>query len=48
MSYHAKLLGNGVFVPPSQFETCILSSAHSAEDLKYTVDCLLDVVGQLN
>jgi glutamate-1-semialdehyde 2,1-aminomutase len=48
MSYHAKLLGNGVFVPPSQFETCFLSSAHSAEDLKYTVDCLLDVVGQLN
>ena len=48
MGYHAKLLGKGVFVPPSQFETCFLSSAHSTEDLKYTADCLLDVVRQFN
>jgi glutamate-1-semialdehyde 2,1-aminomutase len=46
MSYHAKLLGKGVFVPPSQFETCFLSSAHSREDLKKSVGCFLDVLGQ--
>ena len=47
MSYHAKLLEKGVFVPPSQFETCFLSSAHSAGDLEWTVGCLSEVVGQL-
>jgi glutamate-1-semialdehyde 2,1-aminomutase len=46
MSYHAKLLGKGVFVPPSQFETCFLSSAHSREDLEKSVGCFLDVLGQ--
>ncbi len=34
---HSKLLDNGVFVPPSQFETCFLSSAHSNEDIKKTI-----------
>jgi glutamate-1-semialdehyde 2,1-aminomutase len=47
MNYHAKLLKKGVFVPPSQFETCFLSSTHSAADLEWTVDCLSEVVGQL-
>ncbi|MFQ5920430.1 MAG: aspartate aminotransferase family protein, partial [Nitrososphaerales archaeon] len=27
----------GVFIPPSQFETCFLSYSHSADDLKRTV-----------
>jgi glutamate-1-semialdehyde 2,1-aminomutase len=39
-AYHAALLKEGVFVPPSQFETCFLSTAHSAEDLKRTVEVL--------
>jgi glutamate-1-semialdehyde 2,1-aminomutase len=46
MSCHAKLLDKGVFVPPSQFETCFLSSAHSHEDLEKTVGCFLDVLRQ--
>jgi glutamate-1-semialdehyde 2,1-aminomutase len=46
MSYHAKLLDKGVFVPPSQFETCFLSSAHSHEDLEKTVGCFSDVLRQ--
>lgn len=36
--YFMELLKNGVFVPPSQFETCFLSTAHSREDLEVTVD----------
>lgn len=40
LKYHAKLLETGVFVPPSQFETCFLSSAHSADDIKTTVETL--------
>ena len=46
MSYNAKLLGKGVFVPPSQFETCFLSSTHSHEDLVKSIGCFLDVLGQ--
>ena len=48
MSYHAKLLERGVFVPPSQFETCFFSSAHSSEDLEKSVGCFLDVLSQFN
>jgi glutamate-1-semialdehyde 2,1-aminomutase len=48
MSYHAKLLERGVFVPPSQFETCFLSSAHSPEDLMKSVGCFLEVLSQFN
>lgn len=35
--YFHELLKQGVFIPPSQFETCFLSTAHSEEDLEATV-----------
>jgi glutamate-1-semialdehyde 2,1-aminomutase len=37
MRYHAKLLKKGVFIPPSQFETCFLSSEHSNQDIENTI-----------
>jgi glutamate-1-semialdehyde 2,1-aminomutase len=37
--FHGRLLKQGVFVPPSQFETCFLSAAHTNEDLRETVCC---------
>ncbi|MEM4733562.1 MAG: glutamate-1-semialdehyde 2,1-aminomutase [Candidatus Bathyarchaeia archaeon] len=37
LRFHADLLKRGVFLPPSQFETCFLSAAHSEEDLADTV-----------
>jgi glutamate-1-semialdehyde 2,1-aminomutase len=46
MNYHAKLLEDGVFVPPSQFETCFLSKAHSQEDLEKTVRVFSNVLRQ--
>jgi len=46
MRYHAKLLAKGVFVPPSQFETCFLSASHSTEDLDTTVACLISTLQQ--
>jgi glutamate-1-semialdehyde 2,1-aminomutase len=46
MGYHSKLLDKGVFVPPSQFETCFLSSAHSREDLERSVEFFLDVLSE--
>ncbi|MGF3522216.1 MAG: glutamate-1-semialdehyde 2,1-aminomutase [Candidatus Bathyarchaeia archaeon] len=37
-AYFQELLRQGVFIPPSQFETCFLSTAHNEEDLKYTIN----------
>ena len=36
--YHRNLLQKGVFIPPSQFETCFLSTAHTDEDLNRTLE----------
>jgi glutamate-1-semialdehyde 2,1-aminomutase len=36
--YFHELLRQGVFIPPSQFETCFLSTAHTKEDLKHTIN----------
>ena len=37
-AYFNELLKQGVFIPPSQYETCFLSTAHSQEDLKFTIN----------
>jgi glutamate-1-semialdehyde 2,1-aminomutase len=37
-SYFQELLKQGVFIPPSQFETCFLTAAHTEEDLKHTIN----------
>jgi glutamate-1-semialdehyde 2,1-aminomutase len=36
-AYFHELLKQGVFIPPSQFETCFVSTAHSPEDLNCTI-----------
>jgi glutamate-1-semialdehyde 2,1-aminomutase len=36
-AYFHELLKQGVFIPPAQFETCFLSSAHTEENLNATV-----------
>lgn len=38
--YHRNLLQKGVFIPPSQFETCFLSTAHTDEDLNRTLEAM--------
>jgi glutamate-1-semialdehyde 2,1-aminomutase len=40
MVYHRKLLEKGVFIPPSQFETCFISTAHSKEDIEKTIETI--------
>jgi glutamate-1-semialdehyde 2,1-aminomutase len=47
MRYHAMLLEKGVFIPPSQFETCFISSTHSTGDMKKTVECLSTVLSNI-
>ena len=44
MKYHAKLLERGIFIAPSQFETCFLSSMHSQQDIKQTVMVVTDLL----
>ena len=36
-AYFRELLKQGVFIPPSQFETSFLTAAHTEEDMKHTI-----------
>jgi glutamate-1-semialdehyde 2,1-aminomutase len=36
--YFHSLLASRVFVPPSQFETCFLSTAHTEDELDATLE----------
>jgi glutamate-1-semialdehyde 2,1-aminomutase len=47
MTYHKRLLESGVFIPPSQFETCFISTEHSDQDVKETVDAAEKILGEL-
>ncbi len=38
--YFHSLLASRVFVPPSQFETCFLSTAHTEDELEATLDAI--------
>jgi len=39
-AYQLELLNNNVFIPPSQFETCFLSTAHSDDDIQSTIEAM--------
>jgi len=32
-------LNNGVYLPPSAYETCFISAAHQEDDIAHTIDC---------
>lgn len=40
MRYFRSLLSSHVFVPPSQFETCFLSTAHTKDELTRTLEAI--------
>ena len=40
MRYQRRLMENGVFIPPSQFETCFISTAHTDEDITRTLEAM--------
>ncbi len=42
MNFFWNMLENGVFLPPSQYETCFMSYAHSEEDINKTVEAVSD------
>lgn len=49
--YYKKLFDNlmksRVFVPPSQFETCFLSAAHTEEDIDLTIEAFVKALTEL-
>jgi glutamate-1-semialdehyde 2,1-aminomutase len=47
-AYHSSLLEKGVFIPPSQFETCFVSEAHTTHDISATLDAMAFALGELN
>lgn len=36
--FHKEMIKNGVYLPPSQYEACFISSQHSDEDIQKTLD----------
>jgi glutamate-1-semialdehyde 2,1-aminomutase len=38
--YQRQLMKHGVFIPPSQFETCFISTAHTDEDITKTLEAM--------
>lgn len=47
MKYHSKLLKKGIFIPPSQFETCFLSTSHTIQDIEKTRDVIVQTLEEI-
>jgi glutamate-1-semialdehyde 2,1-aminomutase len=39
-TFHRRLLERGIYIPPSQFETCFLSESHTREDIDQTTEAM--------
>ncbi len=42
------LLNEGIYFPPSQFETCFVSSSHSTEDIEVSIEVISKALRALN
>jgi glutamate-1-semialdehyde 2,1-aminomutase len=47
-AYFNSMLEDGVYLPPSQFEACFVSSAHTTEDVQRTVNAVSEALGRIN
>ena len=47
MKFYWKMLEKGVFLPPSQYETCFMSTAHSEEDVEGTAEVMASCLKEL-
>ncbi len=45
--FHHKLLENGIYWPPSQFEAAFVSLAHSDEDIQHTIEAVAKALKHL-
>jgi glutamate-1-semialdehyde 2,1-aminomutase len=46
--FFQELLSRGIFIPPSQFESCFLSSSHNLEDIETTIQAYYDSFKNMN
>ena len=46
--FHNELFKRGIFIPPSQFETCFISVAHNEDDADKTIECYNDALGKVS
>lgn len=42
--FYRQLLAQGIYLPPSQYETCFISCAHELEDIEVTVNAVANVL----
>ena len=47
LKYQRMLMKKGIFIPPSQFETCFISNQHTKEDINYTIESIHSVLRNL-
>jgi len=47
-AFHEAMLWRGIYLPPSQFETCFVSLAHTDEELDRTADAFGEAFGSLS
>jgi glutamate-1-semialdehyde 2,1-aminomutase len=47
VKYFNQMLEHGVYLPPSQFEACFISSAHSREDADRTIEAARRIFEEL-
>jgi len=45
--FFAGMLSQGVNLPPSQFEVCFISGAHTRQDIEYTVEAFAKAIDQV-
>ena len=45
--YYVRMLEQGIYLAPSAFETCFVSSAHHEKDIEKTVECASKAFGTL-
>ncbi|MBS7623218.1 glutamate-1-semialdehyde 2,1-aminomutase [Candidatus Bathyarchaeota archaeon] len=45
--FHQGLMMHGVYFPPSQFETCFVTTAHTEDDMHHTLDAAFSAMKEL-
>ena len=46
-SFYDELLRGGIFIPPSQFETCFISYSHNEDDADKTIETYSDALSKV-
>jgi glutamate-1-semialdehyde 2,1-aminomutase len=47
-NFHRAMLERGIYLPPSQFEACMVSAAHTSKDIEQTISAVREVFNNLS